>query len=330
MNTSQSKSQQHCLIQIKRLTQALIVSGMVNILLLAFVLYGLFGNGMLLFRDTLRPQLWHAAQVAADGSRTVEQVLQSYQQLSSAQLIARLEDTTPVQGGFTERDLALGYLILRYHFNLDQALAEAPPTLRRHIPIRIGAHTAQLALFPDLTARQYAALVQFAKTERWPFTAEGLFHELKRQTPPNDESLAEAFYLTPEFLTLQRAFARADIEIGKDNLLDLVLKGNWPNFKSLITRLHAPSESGLNVVTELLAAKSPTKNAVAAASQTPLQPLTASPKTPNPEPLKVHIVKQGESLWKIAKNYRVDIAKLKACNHLHTDLLRPGANLCIP
>jgi hypothetical protein len=320
LNPTTPHQEQRSLGQIKRLTQALIVSGTVNILLIAFVLYGFFGSGMLVFRDSLKPRLSRTKEAVAHPEKSMAQVLQSYQQLSLEQLIAKLEDTS-------ERDLALGYLIWRHHFNLLQALVDCAPTTCRHIPIRTGQHVSQLTLYPDLTDRQYAALVQFAKTERWPLTSEGLFHELKHHADATDPSLAEAFFLTPEFLTLQRTFARSDLEISKRELLELAMKFDWTTFQSTVARLHVPPEMAKRALSELMAVQS-----LAKAHQ---QVLVAevSPAAPNPTPpqaAKVHVVKQGESLWKIAKNYHVDIAALKAHNHLQSDLLRPGANLCIP
>lgn len=44
----------------------------------------------------------------------------------------------------------------------------------------------------------------------------------------------------------------------------------------------------------------------------------------------MHTVKEGESLWKIAKKYKVSIADIRNCNRLKSDRLRPGQKVEIP
>lgn len=44
----------------------------------------------------------------------------------------------------------------------------------------------------------------------------------------------------------------------------------------------------------------------------------------------MHTVKEGESLWKIAKKYRISIADIRKCNRLKSDKLRPGQKIEIP
>lgn len=43
-----------------------------------------------------------------------------------------------------------------------------------------------------------------------------------------------------------------------------------------------------------------------------------------------HLVKNGDSLWKIAHKYNVSMEKLRTVNELKTDILRPGQELLIP
>lgn len=44
----------------------------------------------------------------------------------------------------------------------------------------------------------------------------------------------------------------------------------------------------------------------------------------------IHVVLAGESLWSIARRYKVDIAAIKKRNNLQSDALRPGTTLYIP
>lgn len=334
--------EQHCLRQIKRLTQILIASGTLNVLLVVFVCYGFFGNGVLVVRETLQQRLRPAPAVVT-GERNMGQVLRSYQQLSRDQLIAKLEDITGVQDGYSERDLALAYLVWKHHFNIEQALADSPPPRQQTLPIRSGDQVTQLTLFRGLTPQQYDALVQFAKMERWPLTTEGLFYALQKEPLALDGSAAEAFCLTPEFIMLQRACARANMDRNKADLLAVVRDCDWHTLKTIIAQLQAAPEESSTVLATWLGTSA--RETAVVASAPPVKSVPTIPVLPIssvPAPAhrtgarveaphrKVHVVKTGESLWKIAKSYNVDIVKLKTLNHLHSDNLRPGAKLCIP
>ncbi|NNM43508.1 MAG: LysM peptidoglycan-binding domain-containing protein [Chlamydiae bacterium] len=67
--------------------------------------------------------------------------------------------------------------------------------------------------------------------------------------------------------------------------------------------------------------------------------LAASPPAPIPAPektakktvkKKVHVIQQGDSLWKIAKKYKVSVEALMKINHLESEKLRVGKELEIP
>lgn len=328
--TSTPHQEQHCLGQIKRLTQFLIASGTLNIILVVFICYGLFGNGMLVMRDNLQQRLRPSAAVVA-GERNLQQVLRAYQQLSRDQLIAKLEDVTGVQDGLTERDLALAWLVWKHHFNIEQGLIDAPAARQQSLPIRSGEQVLQLTLFPGLTAEQWEMLVQYGKTEQWPLTSEGIFYAMQS----GQSSATEAFCLTPEFLMLQRACARANIDVNKQDLLTLSTTCDWNTLKKIIAQLHSAPDEAPGVLLTWLG-NSPEEPQVIAVSEPVKKPIATAPVStvavarPALPKGKVHVVKSGESLWKIAKSYQVDVAKLKTHNHLHSDILRPGASLCIP
>ena len=71
--------------------------------------------------------------------------------------------------------------------------------------------------------------MSFIKLESWPLTPQGLFLLLKRTKELNrlDSTLADAFYLTSEFRSVQRLFQRYKKEVSKESLLQLVLSGDW-------------------------------------------------------------------------------------------------------
>ena len=47
-------------------------------------------------------------------------------------------------------------------------------------------------------------------------------------------------------------------------------------------------------------------------------------------PMRRYVVQKGDSLWKIAKRYKVNIETLKSQNQLESDFLKPGITLKIP
>lgn len=86
------------------------------------------------------------------------------------------------------------------------------------------------------------------------------------------------------------------------------------------------------VVTAPKAIKEVAKAAVKVTIQTPAKQMFASAATAtaahtNP---KLYIVRNGDSLWKIARTFEVDIDKIKSYNALTGDSLRPGLSLLIP
>lgn len=59
--------------------------------------------------------------------------------------------------------------------------------------------------------------------------------------------------------------------------------------------------------------------------------VVSAPKpTPKPEPSRYHIVKEGETLWKISRTYKVQIDEIVKLNGLEKDTLFPGMTLKVP
>lgn len=150
------------------------------------------------------------------------QVLSAMRALSFRELLSYLTNRDLVEEGFAKRDLALATLVAFHHFNLEKALCGA--SLQRRAFVFEGG---QLELFSGLTEEQFQAILKFAYEEKWPFTAEGLFHLLKRSSKPRDQSLAQAFFVTPEFYALQILFQQSEAPQDKELLLDLICEGNW-------------------------------------------------------------------------------------------------------
>lgn len=208
--------------QVRRLTFFLILSVSVNALLIAAMLYG-FGGGFLISNPE-GGRLLNIQHIPLADGRTQQEVIETLVHMLPEQLVAKLGDSQLVEGTFSHRDLALGCLVTLHHLDLSRALHGYG--LPR--PHRIELSDNQfLTVYPGLTERQYTQITAFINHERWPLTPEGLFLALKHPALNQDSTLAEAFYLTPQFLTLQRLFSRLDASVDRSELLEMLLQGDW-------------------------------------------------------------------------------------------------------
>ena len=403
----------------RRLTQALIVSAALNVGLVATFAYFIMQEKEDVTGFELQPILQKSETVINH-----EGLLRSYSTSSFQDLLAVLEDKEHVEQGFTKRDFALACLVAFHHFNLEKALG-GPKVSERHVLFtsQEGFEKIDLALFPGLTDYQYQAIAQYAKTEKWPLTAQGLFFEIQRSSN-RDASLLEAFYLSAEFHAVSTLFAKTGLMLEKETIVTLIAEGNWKLLDDftrqqraaqdltesrrrtlLLEFLQCHSKAAARIIIETdmefalkrlddaqvllvldtLSDKSPYlenfskgllasprsdgiwKRAAstlyaargetlpepydhAAALQrfvsstiTPAQSapapqaeIAAKPATPDVKviskgkPKRLHLVQEGESLWKIARRYHITVEELKKFNHLDSDKIRPGRTLEIP
>lgn len=208
---------------LRRLTLSLYLSGALNIFLVTAFMYQMFQeNPPSLFCD-LKPV---ESKVQLAVHPTNKDVITHYKTLSRDLLIRKLLSKELLEDGLTERDLALGCLVTFHHFHLFKALSEPSPYIQTRI-LTFGVHQDKVLTYPGLSDKQFDKLFHFATTEKWPLTARGLFLLLKEQKTERDKSLADAFYLTNEFLTMETLFGRAEKTIEKNEILDFLLDGDW-------------------------------------------------------------------------------------------------------
>ena len=66
----------------------------------------------------------------------------------------------------------------------------------------------------------------------------------------------------------------------------------------------------------------------------PEEPVAAPAPKPQPTPVaapsRFHVVKDGESLWKISRQYKVKVDEIVKLNELEKDSLFPGMTLKLP
>ena len=206
------------LILIKRIrhsSQALLISGALNIGVLSLLLYWVLPERPPTPYCELKPASYEQQQMPLADHRGCTELLAQLSQLSFNQLVNRLSNTQLIEDGYAERDLALACLTAFHHFDIQRGLPKAMQPQQ----IRLFSWKAKsqeppvtLVVYPDLQQPQFDALIQFAKTERWPLTSEGLFLLLQGQKAKNDlnDNLMESFVLRlnsglSKFLQLFRA-----------------------------------------------------------------------------------------------------------------------------
>jgi hypothetical protein len=308
-----------------------------------------------------------------------------------------------VEEGYTKRDLAIAALVSYHHFNIEKALSARPSQVRT----LTLADRQTIDVFPGLSEDQFEAIIRFAYQEKWPLTARGLFALLQTQKAPRDESLEQAFLMTPEFYALRVLFQKTDAPVDPQILLSLVSEGSWElldkfakeqsqvlefsaekrralllnylalrsptaaqillhtdfsfalkkledkSILDLLALLKRQTEEGTKFCLELL--RSPRSDAIwqassmtlyAYAGEMPTAPIDPkevlarfSREIPVPAPKleptaaipsRFHVVKDGESLWKISRQYKVKVDEIVKLNQLEKDSLFPGMTLKLP
>ncbi|MBI3900899.1 MAG: LysM peptidoglycan-binding domain-containing protein, partial [Chlamydiia bacterium] len=261
--------------------------------------------------------------------------------LQNPQLFDRL-----IKNSFTElvaalthretRELALAILVAKHDFDIERALS----TSFHSYPILLS-NGEKLDVWIGLGEEEYEAIVSFAYQEKYPFHAKGIFHRLKHQKKEGrDKGLEEAFFVTPEFYAFQMLFQKSGMMIDKKILLDLICEGSWEQLtfpvlsqenvlKFSTEQRQALLLSYFSCGSETAAQLLQLEKEVAAPSigitQTPgLKNASSSVKN------REHVVKEGENLWKISRQYQVQIEELRKLNEMEGERLYPGMTLLIP
>lgn len=158
------------------------------------------------------------------------ELLSEYFECSYERLLSELESKDLVEDGYTKRDYALACLVAFHYFDAYKALAGVPLQTRLlEIIHKEGGERMKLEVFAGLEDAHFAALISFAKVEKWPLTSQGLYFEIQRiknltKTPA---SLKEAFYLTPQFHCVRRLFNRIEKIFSLEELLQIVVDADW-------------------------------------------------------------------------------------------------------
>lgn len=206
--------------QIRRLTLALFISGTLNILVLASFVFWHFYERPVTYLELTPFQKSKIAPIAVHPTNA--KLLSKLKEKTFEELHAHLGKTHLVEDGFTERDLALGILVEFHDLDLERALGFDPALSQKRVLVFEDGKEKVVA-YPNLTKEQFDRVLNFLKTEKWPFKARGLFYLLKQGN--DDSSLAEAFYLTGEFTSVE-AFFKSKTVLRQEILL-MLIDGDW-------------------------------------------------------------------------------------------------------
>src|SRR3990167_2568606 len=204
--------------KLRSLAIALIFSGAINIALLAAFIFSGFQEKETPFSFSPRKE---KAKLQEAGNA---QLLALMRRLSFRELVSFLTNRDLVEEGYAKRDLAVAALVAFHHFNLEKALST--PIAQKRALLLAGGQ--KVDVFPGLAEDQFEAIIRFAYQEKWPLTAKGLFALLQKWDPAaRDQTLEQAFLLTPEFHSLQILFQKTGAPQSSEHLLALARDGNW-------------------------------------------------------------------------------------------------------
>lgn len=204
--------------QIRRLSWILLFSLTINVSFITGLLYNFLTD---FSTEPVYPKV-SAAQTLATKAELTAAIL-ALKGLGIDELRSKLTDRRVVENGFTVGDLALSSLVGFYFFDVERAIKHP---LEKAV-LSYGDKGETLVVYPGLSDTDFATLDKFRKEEKWPFRAQGLFRLLKSDKFKDDPSLKEAFFLTPEFRSVELILARAPVKVDKNETLELILSQEW-------------------------------------------------------------------------------------------------------
>lgn len=219
----EEESGKHLTSRIRFLTYALMISGAINIALLAtFGSFALREKEKALFKDMQAVSFSGPAKEISNN-----QILQELSQRSFKELLYLLESKENIEDGYKIRDLALGCLFSFHYFNLEKALPGQILEKREMTFINKSAAKEKITLFSGLSDFHYEAIKHYGYTEKWPLTSQGLFLEWKKNVLPKDLTLKQAILLTGEYELIRNLFNSSPYPISQEDLLNLVTELRW-------------------------------------------------------------------------------------------------------
>ncbi len=349
------------------LAQILIISVTLNAGLIATLCYFAVRDRQTFMAYDLTPLDYRPARASL--SQTNEEVLSELSVSSYEDLIRLLGDDTLIEEGYAMRDLALTTLCAFHHFDLERAAPLIDVPVKQAIFTNGDEEKITLTFYPNLTNQHFDAIQAFARYEKYPLTTEGIF--LRLVAAPNTKDLQKAFMRTFEFQALSSLFRHAGDPLSNEQLLTFLLQHEWSSIEKSAQHLrqypHFTLETKRNILTIFLRDESKSAaemlashdtdyvikrlsnsdlqqllsllpedhhgaTTIVAAAKQSLRPDITAPQKPEaaPEP-RTHLICEGDTLWDIARHYRVNLEKLKKLNNIQSEYrLMPGNKIMIP
>lgn len=341
---------------LKRLQRLLLASGLLNICLVTLLL------SMWLKAPSFDLPVSRKSDPPLARHTSSGQLMISFLEMPFEQLSCKLEEKEPVECGYLQRDFALSSLCSKFYFDIERALFGKNLEVR-HVRIEGCEQLGTFSLYPGLSNKDFEALAHFAKTERWPFTPEGLFLKLRQSQSNLPKSLINAFVMTDFFKEIHKKFPH----LKSLEVLGMMLEAGWETAVEARHSLHSTDAltaliAGGSQTAAKLILETESEYALRRLSDTTIfqifdllgkdHPLSVSfaqkiLKTPRgddvwqlakeqtvePESFPedyLYMVQEGDSLWKIARKHKTNVQEIKSCNNLESDILHPGKILKIP
>jgi len=227
---------QEFIAKLRRLHKLLLVSGFCNILLAGFFLFSYFPSPS--FQELEQLLICTFSPSAVSLSSLVPRL----DNASLQELALHLADRTLVERGYRVRDIALSFLVSEHGIDLQRALNQPLPPQKRYLGIEKGGQKKFVELF-QLSDLQFAAIQHFCKEERWPVTSEKMFANLI-SSQPHPPSLEYAFFLTKEFISIEKLLQKKYSSLTKESILSLLSEGPYSLIEkwSQLALLEIPSE----------------------------------------------------------------------------------------
>lgn len=230
---------QKWLKRFRFLTQALIISGALNIGLIATFFYFVLKDRQRSIVYELKP----SSGEKTGQELTLAEALMQFSTLSFRELASYLAIKDHIEDGYTYRDIALACLVKYHHFNISSALPGQMLQKRTLIfskkdsPIKTN-----MFIFAGLSDYHFDAICHYAYTEKWPLTPEGLFLLLQKWKKPWDDTLKQTFFVTEEFHLIRTLFHRSNVSIEPDLLLKMLCEGDWAMLEDFVNKQRKESD----------------------------------------------------------------------------------------